>query len=655
MNRPGFQNDDRQRVLDASDIVRLVGEHLTLKRKGREFVAVCPFHDDHAPSMYVSPHKQIYKCFSCGAGGNIIDFVINYHKMEFREALQYLADRFGVTLTPMRRPGTGERFGASGDDEPAVNRQSVLAANATAQQFFRLILEHAEHGANARAVVERRAISPEMIKLFQLGAAPDKWDGLNLTIANKGLDPAPFVAAGLLRTRESGGQFDMFRNRLLFPILDQLGRVVAFGGRKINEQDEPKYINSPESLVFNKSATLYGLFQAGDSIRAAGRVIVTEGYMDTIACHQAGVRNVVATLGTALNAQGARVLQRLCNEVVLLFDGDEAGQRAADRAIEVFFASNLDVKIATLAAARDSGTIDAKDPDELVKQPGGVERLHDIINHATDALEYRFSRFARRTAGLSMTARATQVQEELQRLVDLGWNQLMPIRQSLILRRIASIAGVSDEVIRRSLPQEKPRRVFVPGGPGSAPTSGASSADASGAGGGAGAGPSAPAIVEHVRLRAPAEHVVACVLAEPSLASGLSVEDRALLGSINDVDDGVRALGAWLAQTLASDAGFAQRRCRDVLGMIQDEALFRRAVSVVAEIGRLTDDDPERVKSQFEACLVAARDARAVRRARGEADRATDPASAAARIEEMRRLRAAGVNAPRPAPRPGSA
>lgn len=443
-------NDDRERVRDASDIVRVIGEHLTLKAKGREYVGICPFHDDHKPSMRVSPAKQIFKCFACGAGGDVFSFVEKYHSMEFREALEYLAERGNVELTKFQR-GTGPADENS-DATPSVSRSDLVKANASAADFFRALLRHPEHGAAAREVIERRAISPEMVQLFGIGVSPDRWDGLLLTIQKHEGEARAFAEAGLLKARESDGTYyDSFRNRLMFPIQDQIGRFIAFGGRKIREEDEPKYLNSPESRVFDKSGTLFGLFQASRSIQKERIAIITEGYTDTIACHQAGITNVVATLGTALTAKHAMILRRLCETVVLLFDGDEAGQKAADRAVEVFFSEEIDVKIATLASRTD-----AKDPDELLKREGGVEVLRAAVNQATDLLAYRYQRIRERLENAGPAALSRAITEELARLVQLGLNSLPMLRRRLIIKQIASIAGVDEQVIWREVPGGRP-------------------------------------------------------------------------------------------------------------------------------------------------------------------------------------------------------
>jgi len=441
MDRPVIHDtsgtDDVQRVRDASDIVRVVGEHVELRAKGREYVGLCPFHDDKKPSMNVVPAKQIFHCFSCGAGGDVFTFVQDYHKMTFREALKFLAERAGIKLE-----SRGRRRTAS-DDAESVNRSVLLEANELADKFFRMILRHPEHGQKARELIARRGISQDMVDAFGLGAAPDRWDGLALYLAEKGHRLDPFLSAGLLKSSDQGkGPYDAQRNRLVFPIRDQIGRVIAFGGRRINDEDEPKYINSAESAAFDKSATLFGLDLASRSIQKEGVAVIAEGYTDVIACHQAGLTNAVATLGTALTPKHAKLLQRLCHTVVLLFDGDEAGQKAADRAVEVFLTLPIDAKIATL-----SGYTDAKDPDELLKREGGLSVMREAIAGATELLAYRITRLRARlaSAGPAQTERA--IRDELRSLGTLGLASADKVRWQFVVRRLSELTGLDAQTI----------------------------------------------------------------------------------------------------------------------------------------------------------------------------------------------------------------
>lgn len=571
--RPPSWSNDRQRVLEATDIVRLVGEHVALKRKGREFVAKCPFHDDHKPSMFVVPSKQIYHCFSCGAGGNAIDFVVNFHKMEFLDALKHLAEAANIELTPRTRPG-GEG-GAPAPAPDAPSRKDLLDATAFAQDFFRTILRHPEHGAEARAAIEKRGISPAMAEEFGLGASPDRWDGLLLTAQKKGIRIDALAALGLLKAREAGspsgaGFYDGFRRRLMFPIHDLLGRPIAFGGRKLREEDEPKYINSPESALFDKSRTLFALKQAQRAIQEAGRAIVVEGYIDAMACHQAGVTNAVATLGTALTPQHASVLQRLCDEVVLVFDGDEAGSRAADRAVEVFFAQPIDVRIATLAPTG------AKDPDELLKREGGREAFDAAIAGATDALDYRFARLRARAGGAGLSARARLVEEDAARLVELGFDRLSPVRRQLVIRRLAAIAGAPESAVQEALVRaRRPVRAPV-----SAPQ----------------ANPAPEAPLSKGPLPAGA-HALGALLADPGLWADLSSEQR------DAVRNAAYALGpseARLAQAAQEllDRG-EEPSVTAIMACTDDESARRAAARLAAHVEEVAAHNAAALRDSF--------------------------------------------------------
>ncbi len=443
-------NDDVQRVRDASDIVAVVGEVVSLKPKGREYLGLCPFHDDRKPSMYVVPNKQIFHCFACGAGGDVFSFVQRYHGLDFGETLKMLAERSGIELTPRGKPQRERNPNEPGKAELLDTNQHVAA-------FYRSLLTHPEHGVRARELIERRGIAPEMVESFGLGASPHMWDGLAKFAKRKDLDERSLHALGLLKRRDNGEPYDALRDRLVFPIHQaQTGKVIAFGGRRINDEDEPKYLNSPETMLFDKSRTLYGLHQASRAIQKQGVAVIVEGYTDVIACHQAGVTNVVATLGTALTPGHAAMLRRLCSTVVLLFDGDEAGQRAADRAFEVLFSETIDLKIATLARATD-----AKDPDELLKRDDGAEVFGRVIAEADDLAMWHFARMRDRLADAGPAARTRAVDEELARLVAIGLTRLPPVRKQLMVRQIAQAAGVAEATVLQSIPGGRARGAGV--------------------------------------------------------------------------------------------------------------------------------------------------------------------------------------------------
>ncbi|MSR28028.1 MAG: DNA primase [Phycisphaerales bacterium] len=440
---------DRDRILELTDLVALIAESVALRPKGREHVGLCPFHEDHKPSFAVVTHKgnAFYNCFACGASGNAIDFMMNYHRMEFIEALKFLALRAGIELQSRRESASSQ--------DAADSPSSLRRANEAALRFYRRCLTDSSLGADVAAAYAARGIGPEMIERFALGASPASGQGLadyvGKIVANQSslsedrVDPetivGSFEAAGLLRRR---GIADAFRNRAMFPIFDELGRCIAFGARSIVEGDDPKYLNSPESPLFHKSKSLYGIHLAKRAIIQSRTAIVTEGYTDVIACHGAGFENVVATLGTALTADHARVLQRLCDTIVLLFDGDTAGQRAADRALEIFFRAPVDLKVCTLPQGMD--------PDELLREADGRNRFAQAIADAPDALSHMVQRFAAELAARpGLSARQRTVEAMLAKLASLGLGELSGIRRILVLDAIATESGIAVTELERTI------------------------------------------------------------------------------------------------------------------------------------------------------------------------------------------------------------
>ena len=427
--------NDVERVRESTDLARLVGEYVALTPKGREHVGLCPFHGDKSPSMHVVTHKGpgFYKCFACGASGDCFRFVMDYHKVDFREALQTLADRAGIVLS--RQPGKRSADGPS--------RQELWRACGFARDFFVSTLNHPTRGKVGRDIVERRGINDAMLEAFQIGLAPPGFDNLVNRIGSSRDSLQTATTAGLLRERRGGdGRYDAFRNRLIFPIHDEMGRPVAFGARAIEADDLPKYLNSAETPIFHKSKTLYGLYHARQSIVDSGQAIVTEGYTDVIACHQAGITNVVGTLGTALTDDHARRIERLADTVTLVFDGDEAGQRAADRGIAVFFQHPIDVRICVLPGGSD--------PDELLAMNGdadaqanGKAAFEEAVAGAKDALDFKLDRFRDGLApGAGLSARQRAIDAFLDDLAGLGLGAVTGVRRRLILDQLEAMLRV---------------------------------------------------------------------------------------------------------------------------------------------------------------------------------------------------------------------
>ncbi|MCL4742788.1 MAG: DNA primase [Phycisphaerales bacterium] len=600
------QRSDRERVRDASDIARIVGEHVALRARGREYVGLCPFHDDHRPSMNVVPAKQIFHCFVCGAGGDVFTFVQKYHRMDFPEALRYLAERAGIHLARRDAPRSAD----------GLSRADLLGANAEAQAFFQALLRHEEHGAAARGVVERRGISPEMVERFGIGASPDRWDGLLLRLRQRQLDVRRFVAAGLLREKD-GGWYDTFRNRLTFPIHDKAGRVIAFGGRRIDDNDDPKYLNSPESAVFDKSSAIFGIHQAARAIQREGVAIITEGYTDAIACHQAGFEHVVATLGTALTRQHAAELRTRCDRIVLLFDGDTAGLKAADRAAEVFFSQPVDVRIATL-----SRHTDAKDPDELLKRPGGAEVFRRVIDSSVELLEYRFERLRERVAGAGLSALERATKEELSLLSDLGLSRAEPIRRQLVIRRLSEVTGLDDRTLAQAARAGAKRR----------------------AGGEADDSRDEVAADRPATARlGPAETALGCLLCDGSLWEALSEDQRDSLLGAGYASPRMQSLARAVARI--TQEGRAPG-LDEALAATDEETTAAAAVELHQRIWRETDEDEARLRALLLDC---AKRAAALHRHSGP----TASGDAASAIERIRsKHRALGGDAlalPRPA------
>ena len=353
-------------VKERADIVDVVGEHVVLKKKGREFVGICPFHDDSKPSMTVSPGKQFYYCFSCGAGGNSIKFLMEFQRQSFSEVVLDLARRYQLPVETVDGPQQ-EKL-----KQQLSRRDKLHRALALASGWFRAQLR-TEAGADAlRYLRETRGLSETTLDQFELGYAPDQWDGLLKHLQQvEGLAPELLEAAGLVVPRKGGnGFYDRFRHRVIVPIRDRQGRVIGFGGRSL-DGSEPKYLNSPETEVFEKGKHLFGLDRASSAIRKDDRAVVVEGYFDVIALHAAGVTNAVASLGTALSSQQITQLCR-CSDgkrIVLNFDADGAGVRAANRAIgeveQLALQGQLELRVLHLPSG--------KDPDEFLKEHGAGE------------------------------------------------------------------------------------------------------------------------------------------------------------------------------------------------------------------------------------------------------------------------------------------
>lgn len=359
------------RVQEANNLVDIISQYTQLKQSGQGYMGRCPFpdHAEKTASFSVSQAKQVYHCFGCKKSGNIFGFLRDYNAMSFPEAIEYLAERASIPLPVVERDQNDQY------QQQQDKKKLMLKANKIAADFFVETLKRVSTDHPVKVYVQKRKLKPETIQEFQIGYAPPEWESLAQHLHKKSISSFVAEEAKLVKARKEGnGHFDLFRDRLMFPILSPSGEVLAFGGRII-EQGEPKYLNSPETPVFNKSRVLYGLAHTGKYIRSDDAVIVVEGYMDLVSLFQAGLKNVAATMGTALTADHAKAIKRLTTNVVVLFDSDEAGQRAAERSLPLLLAAGLYPRGLILT--------DAKDPDEYVTQ-FGFEALQKKISSAPE-------------------------------------------------------------------------------------------------------------------------------------------------------------------------------------------------------------------------------------------------------------------------------
>ena len=353
MRYPQTFLDDLKRQ---ADIVRVVQDYVQLKKKGANWMACCPFHKEKTPSFSVSPAKEIFYCFGCHKGGSVFNFVMEMERVSFPEAIKLVAEKSGV---PLPKLIDDSRFEARRNEADAV-----IELNKWALEWWEQQLESSSEARIARDYLNRREITDETRKTFRMGYAPDSWDALSIHLRQKGATQDQIERSGLVVKKEEGGSYDRFRGRLIFPVMDIQGKPIAFGGRTLRDEDA-KYINSPETAAYVKGRNLFGLNLTRDEIRRAGFVILVEGFLDLIVPYQFGVRNVVASLGTALTPDQARLVSRFARKVVVNYDGDNAGVQAAKKAIAILLAEDLEVKILVLP--------DGSDPDEFIRKSGVSE------------------------------------------------------------------------------------------------------------------------------------------------------------------------------------------------------------------------------------------------------------------------------------------
>jgi len=436
---PTFDTGLISRIQQANDIVDVVGEHLALKRKGREMVGLCPFHDDHKPSFNVNPSKQIFKCFACGAGGDVVKFVQMREHLSFPQALQRLADRAGIKIEPMRPRSTHSTERTTQDE---TDPNELARVNAWAAKYFAANLAHPEKGKDARKYVDERQLSNESVKKWQIGLAIGADNDLLAAARRAKIPDKLLIAAGLV-TGSGISLADKFINRLMFTIADATGKIIGFGGRILTDEGA-KYINSPTTILFDKSNALFGLNHAHHQIVSADTAIVVEGYTDCIMAHQFGVSNVVATLGTSFTAGHARLLRRYAKKVVLLFDSDTAGLEAANRALQVALGSRIDIAITSVTQG--------KDPCEFLLA-AGKEPFEKIIADAANVFKFKWERLTSNLGTQSTIAGKKQVIDDYLEAIATGFNagNLSAIEKGLILNELSRIMNLDAKEINKEL------------------------------------------------------------------------------------------------------------------------------------------------------------------------------------------------------------
>ncbi|MDE5413912.1 DNA primase [Alkalihalobacterium chitinilyticum] len=415
-----------EEVRKSADIVEVINEYVQLKKQGRNYIGLCPFHGEKTPSFSVSPDKQLYHCFGCGAGGNVFSFLMELEGLSFVESVAKLGKKANVELPSIST------------DQKKSNEQSVIeAAHELAMKFYHHILLKTEMGAPGLNYLEQRGFTKEMLDTFQLGFAPNHWDSLTSLLEKRGFNLKALENAGLLSLREFDGKvFDRFRNRIMFPIWDGQGNVIAFGGRIIDD-GKPKYLNSPETVLFNKSRTLYGIHLARPSIRKLNQAVLFEGYVDVISAWGAGVLNGIATLGTALTEEQAKVIRRNAETVILCYDSDEAGIQATSRAASILVQAGCYVKVALLP--------EGQDPDDYIRLNGGEHFKRDIIESSLTLMSFKMQ-YLRRGKNLQDEGeRMRYIEEVLNEISDLP----RAVERDHYLRQIASEFSLSLDALKQ--------------------------------------------------------------------------------------------------------------------------------------------------------------------------------------------------------------
>ncbi len=419
-------SDKIAQVRDATDIVALVSNYLTLRKSGKGYLGLCPFHTDTSPSFHVNPNTQLYYCFGCQKGGNVFNFLMEIEKMSFVEAIEFLAQKAGISLPRMQV-----------DDRLEKEKEALYFVNRWAANFFYKNLL-SPVGKQALHYVQGRGINQMMIKTFGLGYSLPDWDGLIKQAEKESVSLDVLYKAGLIIKKSSGEYYDRFRGRFTIPIVDLYKKVLGFGGRKMVEDDSPKYINSPETPIYQKGQILFGLYQSRDAIKQQDQAIFVEGYTDLISLFQSGICNVVATSGTALTAAQARLIKRFTENVILLYDADSSGSLAAMRGADIFLDEGLEVKIVTLPVGHD--------PDSFVRERG-VDNFKFMLSRAKSIIQFKIDTLSQKLDISSTQGKTQLVNALLESIIRIKDS----IKQNLALKEIAEHFALDERALMEQL------------------------------------------------------------------------------------------------------------------------------------------------------------------------------------------------------------
>lgn len=417
-----------EEIRSANDIVDVISQHVRLKKRGKNFVGLCPFHQEKTPSFTVSSEKQVYHCFGCARGGNVITFVMEFEKVSFTEAVRSLAEKAGITISFTEV-----------DQERQNETEALYNVCRFAGLHFYSNLTKTDEGRTALEYFHQRGFSDETIRMFGLGYSLNSWDELVHRAKEEGLDRGDLLKAGLIRVREDGTDYDYFRGRAMFPIFSTTGRVVGFGARKLRDDDPlGKYINSPETPIYNKSRVLYGLFHSKDAVRAQDNALMVEGYADLISLYQAGIQNVVASSGTALTEEQVQLISRYGKKLTLVYDADSAGSNATLRGMDIALAQDLDISIVELP--------EGEDPDSFIRKSGGKE-FQKLLDQGVSFIDFKARQFLRVGSFSTPEGKAQAVRSIVQSIAKMKDE----LKRNFYIKEVSTKYDIYESVLYREL------------------------------------------------------------------------------------------------------------------------------------------------------------------------------------------------------------